>query len=81
MIVQFPQPRFMPCSDCGAAVERVAAGKHVCERERLVEYQMFQLRDEVADVESELGEYLDSPSGRFEVWWAERERRYGGGTE
>src|SRR5205823_575293 len=49
--------------------------QHVGERGRLLDYQMFQLRDEVAAVESELGAYLDSPSGRFELWWAERERR------
>ena len=75
MGIRFPQPRYMPCSECGAAVERAITEQHVCERGRLLDYQMFQLRDEVAAVESELSAYLDSPSGRFELWWAERERR------
>ena len=75
MGIRLPQPRYMPCSDCGAAVERASRDVHVCDRARLVDYQMFQLRDEVAAVESELGAHLDSPSGRFELWWAERERR------
>jgi hypothetical protein len=64
----------MPCSDCGAAVERARREEHVCDRERLLDYQMFQLRDEVAAAESELSTYLDSPQGRFELWQAERDR-------
>jgi hypothetical protein len=68
----------MPCPDCGAAVERAHADKHLCERGRLVDYQMFQLRDELADIETELGAYFDSPEGRFELWRAERERRRNG---
>jgi endogenous inhibitor of DNA gyrase (YacG/DUF329 family) len=79
MGIPFPQPRYMPCSDCGAAVERAKEDKHVCERTRLVDFQMIQLRDEVASVEDELGAYFDSPQGRFEIWWAERERRREGG--
>ena len=75
MGIRFPQPRYMPCANCGASVERSSTDEHVCDRARLVEYQMFQLRDEVAEVESELGAYFDSPSGRFELWLAERERR------
>ena len=79
MGIPFPQPRYMPCSDCGAAVESVRRDEHVCDRARLVDYQMFHLRDDVGGVEGEVGEYFDSPRGRFELWWAERERRRGGG--
>jgi hypothetical protein len=79
MGIPFPQPRYMPCSDCGAAVERAKADKHVCERTRLVDFQMIQLRDEVAGVEDELEAYFESPQGRFEIWWAELERRREGG--
>ena len=75
MSVPFPQPRFMPCSECGAAVERSSKDEHVCDHGRLVDYEMFQLRDEVAAVEGEFGAYLDSRRGRFELWWAERDRR------
>jgi hypothetical protein len=75
MGIRFPEPRYMPCSDCGGAVDRATKGEHVCDRTRLLDYQMFQLRDEVAAVEKELEAFLDSPKGRFELWWAERERR------
>jgi hypothetical protein len=64
----------MPCSDCGAAVEQASKDEHVCDRGRLLDYQMFQLRDEVAAIEGEIGAYFDSPNGRFELWLAERER-------
>ena len=79
MGIPFPQPRFMPCAECGAAVERGGEEEHVCERSRLVDFQMFQLRDELAAIDGEVGDFLDTPQGRFEVWWAERERRSRGG--
>jgi hypothetical protein len=74
MGIPFPQPRYMPCSDCGASVSREEKDKHVCERARLLDFQMFQLRDELAALDAELGAYFDSPQGRFELWFAERER-------
>ena len=77
MGVVFPTPRHMPCPECGAAVERAEKDAHVCDPDRLVDYRMFQLRDEVAAVEDEVGVYLDSPEGRFELWRAERLRRSG----
>jgi hypothetical protein len=80
MAIPFPQPRYMPCADCGAALERGSEEKHVCERARLIDFQMIQLRDEFARIDGEVGEFLDTPRGRFEVWWAERERRERGGA-
>jgi hypothetical protein len=68
----FPS-RYMPCPDCGASLER-DDGTHECERERWLEFQLFQLRAEVAEFEFRLAAYLDSPRGRFEVYYAERER-------
>jgi hypothetical protein len=78
MALQLPQPPFMPCSHCGAAVEHAKEDEHVCDRARLLDFQMFQLRDELAALDEELGAYFDSPRGRFELWFAERERETGG---
>jgi hypothetical protein len=75
MAIPFPQPRHLPCSDCGAAVARSLPHDHACDRERLLDYQIFQLRDEIAAAGDELAAYLDSPRGRFELWSAERDRR------
>ena len=75
MGIPFPEPRHLPCSDCGAAVEQSRHDEHVCDRERLLDYQIFQLRDEMAALDEELAVYLDSPRGRFELWCAARDRR------
>jgi hypothetical protein len=65
----------MPCDECGASVHVAEADEHECEPSRLVEYRLFQLRDEVAGFEAGLSDYLVSPRGRFEQWLAERERK------
>lgn len=68
----FPS-RYLPCPDCGASLER-RDDAHECERERWLEFQLFQLRDEVDELEAELVDYLASPRGRFELYYAGRER-------
>jgi hypothetical protein len=35
------------------------------------------LRDEIERFEADLGLHLASPYGRFELWYAERQRRLG----
>ncbi len=67
------------CSDCGASLERDERAIHVCERERWLDYQIFQLRGEVAAYDTQLRAYLDSPQGRFELWYAARLRTQGDG--
>jgi hypothetical protein len=47
---------------------------HRCEPERRLDYVMFALRAELDGFDRSLGEYLDSPQGRFEQWDAERRR-------
>jgi hypothetical protein len=71
----FAHSRYMPCTACGTSVAVAERDEHVCDRERLLDYQMFQLREEVACLEDGLHRYLDSPDGRFAQWLAERERR------
>jgi hypothetical protein len=64
----------MPCTECGASVAVAVRNGHVCDPEQLLDYRMFQLRDEVLGFEDGLREYLDSPQGRFAEWLAEHER-------
>jgi len=64
--------RYMPCPDCGDSVEQAERESHVCERERSLDYQLFHLREEVDSFEAQLGTYLASPRGRFELWYAAR---------
>ena len=65
--------RYMPCPECGASLERTDES-HQCEHERRLDFQVFQLRDELERFESELAAYLASPGGRFSAYYAERER-------
>ncbi len=64
----------MPCPDCGESVALAVQQPHTCDEERWATYQLFQLRDEVAELEDQLTRYLDSPHGRFELWDAARRR-------
>jgi hypothetical protein len=73
----FVQSRFMPCPDCGSSVERARAARHRCDPERRLDYKVFALRHELAAVESEIDAYLATPRGRFELWYAARERQRG----
>ena len=66
--------RYVSCDDCGASVARDESGRHECDPERRLDFVIFQLRDEVARLDVELGAYLDSPNGRFESWYAEHQR-------
>ena len=67
--------RFMPCSDCGESVERSVAPGHRCSSERLVDYQMFGLRGDIAGFDDGWRRFLRTNGGRFEVWLASRQVR------
>jgi hypothetical protein len=69
----FGHSGYVQCHGCGVVVEDVA--DHVCDRERMVDHQMARLGDELANLEEEINAYLSSPRGRFDAWWATRERR------
>jgi hypothetical protein len=71
----FAYSNYMPCDDCGASVAAAERDAHVCDPGRRLDYLMFQLRDEVAGFDHALGQFLESPQGRFAAWLAERSRR------
>jgi hypothetical protein len=71
----FPQSPYMPCPECGASVERAEVVAHVCEGERLLDFLLFQLREEIAAFDAQLATWLASARGRFAAWVAERDRR------
>lgn len=66
--------RCLPCEVCGASVPKDELDEHVCDPERLVAYEVFKHRDELANLPREIDDYLGSPRGRFEAWYAERRR-------
>lgn len=67
--------RYMPCRRCGASLERSERVVHECSVERLLDYRMFALRDQVTGFEQRLQLYLDSAPGRFEAWESARQVR------
>ena len=67
--------RYMPCSECGASVERSEEAAHRCDPERLAEFKAFGMRDEVAELETRIKDFLGSPLGQFEAWDAARHVR------
>jgi hypothetical protein len=70
----FREPSFMPCEECGESVARAEREQHACSPERKLDYELFQLRSELAEFDAELSAYLASPQGRFDVFYAERRR-------
>jgi hypothetical protein len=72
------ESRYMPCQDCGASVDVTSSTPHRCAPERVADFQMFALRDEVAHLEDRYREFLDSRHGRFETWLAARQVREAG---
>ena len=55
----------------------VAAGaEHVCNPDRRLDFELFQLRGEISELDAEIGDYLSSAKGRFEQWQAEQERQH-----
>jgi hypothetical protein len=74
MFSYFSEHQFMPCVDCGASLSRAEREEHVCEDERRAAFKLFELRDEIAALESQIAAYLSSALGRFELWYAERDR-------
>jgi hypothetical protein len=68
MFGSLPQPAHMPCPDCGASVPREAGEQHICDEVQRTSYEADRF-------DNELDSWLASPSGRFAVYYAERERR------
>jgi hypothetical protein len=65
----------MPCPDCGASLPREKVGQHACDKAQRAAYELLQLRLEADRFDTELISWLDTPRGRFAVYYAERERR------
>jgi hypothetical protein len=73
-MLQLPEPRHVPCTRCGASVERGHVDEHQCEERRRLEYEFFQLREQLERFEEELGAWLETPEGRFETFYASYRR-------
>jgi hypothetical protein len=68
------RPELRRCEGCGDELSARALRTHVCDWWRWLDYQVAVRRDELQRFELELGDYLGTPRGRFELWYAERDR-------
>jgi hypothetical protein len=74
MFAFFAHSKFMPCPECGASLAGEEQDQHVCDNERRLDFQMFRLRGKIARFEIDLAQFFETPAGRFEVWYAARQR-------
>jgi hypothetical protein len=71
----FPRdPQLAHCPGCGLEVPARVLNVHVCDWWRWLDHQVDLRSDELESFEGELTKYLDSPRGRFDLWYAERQR-------
>jgi hypothetical protein len=68
------EPKLVTCPGCGDDVPARALRLHVCDWGRWLDHQIELRSDELRRFETDLGVYLASPRGRFDLWYAERER-------
>jgi len=74
MMFGHPQLSYRQCTECGIAVAASELDDHECDPERRIEFQMLKLRPGILALDVEVAAFLASPRGRFEQWYAERER-------
>jgi hypothetical protein len=69
------EPDPATCPSCGSEVPSRRRVVHACDWWSWLDHQVELRREELDRFERELGSYLRTPSGHFELWYAERERR------
>ena len=74
MFGPFTDHEHVPCEECGESVARAEWDAHLCDYERALTFRLFHLRDELGALEAEFAAFMTTPAGRFEAWYAERER-------
>lgn len=67
-------PQHLHCPECGASVPQRQLRDHFCDWEDWLDYQVLSRRQELESFEHDLGIYLASTRGRFDLWYAARER-------
>jgi hypothetical protein len=71
----FPHdPQLATCPGCGGEVPTRELRLHVCDWNQWLDHQVDLRSNELERFERELGAHLESAKGRFELWYAERQR-------
>lgn len=65
------------CPGCGSLIPRRLVSIHPCDWFQWLDHQLELRRGELDRFEEELAAYLDSPRGRFALFYAQRQRDLG----
>lgn len=69
-----PEPTKTACAGCGVELTAALLKVHVCDWWSWLDHQVELSRGELDTFECELGSYLTSTRGQFDLWYAERTR-------
>jgi len=67
-------PDYADCPDCGTSVPLDGIRPHRCDERHRADRIAAIALSAVERFEHQLGEYLETPQGRFELFYAARER-------
>ena len=75
MFSRFRDHEYLACDACGSFLSRLDRETHACDSARRARFEAFQARQELAGFDRQLAAFLQSPPGRFAVYYADRDRR------
>jgi hypothetical protein len=70
-----PVPAYLNCPECGTSVSAAAIAAHACDDRHRREHHDRTAVAQVAELEADIRSFLESPRGRFELFYAQRTRR------
>jgi hypothetical protein len=70
-----PVPAYLNCPECGTSVSAAAIAAHACDDRLRREHNDRTASAQVAELEADIRSFLQSPRGRFELFYAQRTRR------
>lgn len=76
MFGYFTEHPYTACERCGMSLSPADRTTHVCNAESRARFESFQVQHELARFDRQFADFLRSPTGRFAVYCAERDRRY-----
>jgi hypothetical protein len=70
-----PVPDYLNCLECGTSVSTDAIDSHACDDRHRREHHDRTAAAQVEELEADIRNFLQSPRGRFELYYAQRTRR------
>jgi hypothetical protein len=70
-----PVPAYLNCPDCGTSVSTDAVDAHACDERHRRDHVERTAAASVAEFEAHYRSFLETPQGRFALFYAQRTRR------